>query len=118
MRREQEHEPRLPNPAPIITLPLPDSQIPLPRPKNPFSVVANTKTTNSGNELDPHLIAQAEQIVKDAKSGKLKGLGFLADYGNGYKVGLEGSYHDNPESAVLPLKMLDHNIMTEITKKG
>lgn len=79
--------------------------------------MAYTKPTNPEHEPDPHLIAQAQQLLKDAKSGKLKGLGFLADYASGYKVGLEGSYHDNPESAVLPLKMLDYSIMTEIAKK-
>ena len=80
--------------------------------------MANTKITNPEDDPDPHLIAQAQQLLKDARSGKLKGLGFLADYGTGYKVGLEGSYHNNPEAAVLPLKMLDHTIMTEISKKS
>ncbi len=79
--------------------------------------MVNPKTKDAENGTDSLLIERAEQILKDARSGKLKGLGFMADYGTGYIFGLEGSYLTDPESAIVPIKRLDRRIMDEVESK-
>ena len=67
------------------------------------------------DEIDrANLIERTEQLARDAKSGKLKGLGGFADYGKGYTFILEGSYSEYPASAVLPLRRLDRRIMDQV----
>jgi len=53
-------------------------------------------------------------LAKDAKDGRLKGLGGFAEYANGYIFGLEGSYLNNPGAAVLPLIRLQRRIMSQV----
>lgn len=78
--------------------------------------MAKPKKTDAENGLDSDLIARTEQLARDAKSGKLKGLGGFADYGNGYILGLEGSYLENAESAIIPLRKLDRRIMDQVAE--
>jgi hypothetical protein len=115
LRHEQEQELR--HIAPVITLPIPDEPPHPSRKNNLFEIVATPKKTDSDNALDTDLIARTEQLLKDAKSGKLKGLGLFADYGSGYICGLEGSYLENPETAIVPLKILDRRIMDQVSEQ-
>lgn len=64
--------------------------------------------------LRRYLIEFTDRLAQEAKSGVLKGLGGFADYGETYMVGLEGSYLESPEAAVLPLRILDKRIMDDI----
>lgn len=72
-------------------------------------MVQNTVPT-----LCADLILRTEQLAEDAKSGKLKGLGGIAEYEDGYIFGLEGSYLYHPENALVPLRRLDRRIMEQI----
>jgi hypothetical protein len=78
--------------------------------------VAKPKKTDSENGFDSDLIERTEQLARDAKSGKLKGLGFFADYGSGYNLGLEGSYLENPEEAIKPIRKLDRRVMDQVAE--
>lgn len=116
-RHEQEHELRKAPSAPAAQRPLTEPPPPLPRKNNLFEIVATPKKTESENGFDSDLIERTEQLARDAKSGKLKGLGLFADYGKSYICGLEGSYLENPESAIVPLKILDRRIMDQVSEK-
>jgi len=82
---------------------------------NPLKIVVPPKPTENA-DLRRYLIEFTDRLAKEAKSGVLKGLGGFADYGETYMVGLEGSYLESPEAAVLPLKILDKRIMDDIER--
>lgn len=84
------------------------------RPENLFRIVANNKKKESPHSSCEDLIKLTEKLAEEARNGTLKGLGGFADYEDGYKFGLEGSYYDNPESAALPLMRLERRIMRKI----
>jgi hypothetical protein len=116
-QRDRQDEQRLLIPTAITQLPIPENPPTLPRPNNLLKIVVNPKTKDAENGTDSELIERTEQLLKDARSGKLKGLGFMADYGTGYIFGLEGSYLADPEAAIIPLKRLDRRIMDQVEKK-
>lgn len=80
---------------------------------NPIRIVATPQLQENAT-LRRYLIEFTDRLAEEAKSGVLKGLGGFADYGETYMVGLEGSYLESPEAAVLPLKILDKRIMDDI----
>lgn len=88
------------------------------RPDNLFQIVANRKPIKTP-ESPPsqNLIDLTEKLAEEAKRGTLKGLGGFAEYVDGYIFGLEGSYLEKPESAVLPLERLKRRIMDQIEKE-
>lgn len=80
-------------------------------------IVVDNKTIDSHTSPDESriaLIKLTERLAEEAKSGELLGLGGFAEYKDGYRFGLEGSYWDNPETAVLPLMRLHRRIMKQI----
>jgi hypothetical protein len=77
-------------------------------------VVAPKSKENAA--LRRYLIEFTDRLAEEAKSGVLKGLGGFADYGETYMVGLEGSYLESPEAAVLPLKILEKRVMDDIER--
>lgn len=81
-----------------------------PRPENLFQIVANKKPVVPCSDL----ITLTEKLAEEARSGKLRGLGFLGEYEDGYDFGLAGSYLNNPEAALLPIKRLERRIMDNI----
>jgi|GEM_PF-4896883 len=87
-----------------------------PRPDNPFKIVVTPKPKEN-RILRGYLIELTEKLASEAKSGVLKGLGGFADYGNSYMLGLEGSYLEEPESAVLPIKRLERRVMDQIEQE-
>lgn len=84
--------------------------------KAPPSIVVKHKINGHNESSCLDLIAFTKKLAQDAENGTLKGLAGIADYDDGYICGLEGSYYENPESAVLPLKRLDRRIMDKIVE--
>lgn len=80
--------------------------------KNPFSIVA--KIAQDSHELRANLIKLTEKLAEDARNGTLKGLGGFYEYDDGYGFGLEGSYLQHPEAAILPLKRLERRIIDDV----
>lgn len=90
-----------------------------PRKNNILELVVTKKITKTDVAklkpvLRPDLILLTEKLAADAKSGTLKGLGGFAEYEKNYILGLEGSYMEDPESALAPVKILERRIMDQI----
>lgn len=103
-----------PNTSSILSLSRPQT-------KNTTHNVTNKKTKENGHSQKDlpnshvNLIKLTRKLAEDAESGKLKGLGGFADFGEeGYMFGLEGSYLTDPTASVLPLKRLEWRIMDQI----
>lgn len=80
-------------------------------------IVVDNKIIDSRTHPEEYrlaLIKLTERLAEEAKSGELLGLGGFAEYKDGYRFGLEGSYWENPETAVLPLMRLHRRIMQQI----
>ena len=86
----------------------------LARPDNIVQIVVNKKIEKKDQPPSRDLIALTEKLADEARSGTLKGLAGLADYGDGYDFWQEGSYLSNPGAAVLPLARLERRIMDQI----
>jgi len=89
---------------------------------NLFQIVAYKKPVKHPPPC-PYLIKFTEKLAEEAKKGVLRGLGGFAEYEEGYIpdaegpsyiIGLEGSYYENPENTIVPLKKLEWKIMLKI----
>lgn len=115
MRRSRQEPPNVPvlNAHPLD---FPTGRRPS-RTDNPFKIVVTPKKKENPL-LRSYLIELTEQLAEGAKDGSLKGLGGFADYGeNGYMLGLEGSYLEDPTAAVLPMKRLEKRVMDQIEQE-
>lgn len=83
------------------------------RTKNPFKVVVTPKKRENP-QLRRQLIELTDRLSIEAKNGALKGLGGFADYGDKYMVGLEGSYLEYPDEAILPIKILENRVIADV----
>lgn len=110
-------------PNPLIALDSKTLILPLPRINNIVELVVTKKITKTGQsrqnrQIRPDLVLLTEKLAADAKSGELKGLGGFAEYDDDYILGLEGSYLENPESALAPVKILERRVMDQILGVG
>lgn len=92
-----------------------------PRQNNIINLVVNNnqKKRGAASSKDPslhreNLIKLTEKLARDAKSGRLRGLGIIAEFEDGYTFDLEGSYVLDPGCAVLPLVRLKKQILGKI----
>jgi hypothetical protein len=93
--------------------------------ENIIPFVVNTKKTKrhaNPQEADyssrENLIKITERLAADAKSGALEGLAVIGEYKDGYIIGLEGLYLLDPGSAMLPIKHLEHRLITKVEEQS
>lgn len=80
---------------------------------NPFQIVG-TKRTKTPAPC-PRMIRLTEELAESAKRGTLRGIAFCTDYEpDGYHIGVEGSYKDQPGEAILPLERLKKKILEQL----
>lgn len=93
--------------------------------ENIIPFVVNTKKTKrhaNPKEADyssrENLIKLTERLAADAKSGALEGLAVIGEYKDGYIIGLEGLYLIDPGCAMLPIKHLEHRLITKVEEQS
>lgn len=91
-----------------------------PRQNNIIKIVVNNqKKRGTPSPKDPslyreNLIKLTEKLAEAAKSGRLRGLGMIAEFEDGYTFDLEGAYLLDPGCAALPLMRLQDHVLSQI----